>query len=243
MYGLAETVESLYSPEWSSGTSRATQVLSQPELYAEVCIFIFGSSRSENPVDVLHRQGYFLRGSRDVFTQRGDAVEFLGIVECLMWAYLDRKLPHKEMGRILGRKHLQHTQEAEAVLCRWVNAVVAKHSQLPQLNVIGQQFMGQPYFRIVLFHFTMNDALMSTTDSPKNNAAIAFEASQKLDIPLPFDCSQIAQPPLAILCFLTHAIALLSKLPAVKKRAPVTDSVVARRISGLKELRSEVGQL
>jgi hypothetical protein len=120
---------------------------------------------------------------------------------------------------------------------------VAKHAQLPPLNVIGQQFFAQPYFRIVLFHFTMDDSLMNTRDTGQNNATISFDGARRLDIPLPFDESQTTQPPLCIQCFLCSAIVLLSKLPTVRKRAPVSDAVVARRITGLRELRTEVTQL
>jgi hypothetical protein len=196
-------------------------------------------------VEVLQRNGYFLIGSRAVLDPEAEfcLAHYLAITECLMWAYIDRKTPHREMLKILGRSDSSQVTDAEALLCRWINAIVAKHTQLAPLNVIGQQFFGQPYFRIVLFHFTMDDGLLNAKDTSQNNATATFEAARKLDMPLPFDESQITQPPLNILCFLCYAIVLLSKLPTVRKRPPVSDAVVARRISGLRELRTEVTQL
>jgi hypothetical protein len=77
------------------------------------------------------------------------------------------------MLKVLGQLDGGPSQDAETVLCRWVNAVVAKHAQLTPLSVIGQQFFGSPYFRIVLFHFTMGDGLLNVKGAPRGNAASA----------------------------------------------------------------------
>jgi hypothetical protein len=243
--GLAAAVDVLYTPEWTDPTTPAAQLFSRPPIYSELCLFLFESGRSEHPIDVLQRNGYFLRGSRTVLDPGSEFClpSYLAITECLMWAYIDRKIPHSEMLKVLGRSDGLGSQDAEALLCRWINAIVSKYAQLAPLSVIGQQFFGLPYFRIVLFHFTMEDELLNPKDTTQNNATAIFDASRKLDIPLPFDETQVIQPPLAILCFLCYAIVLLAKLPTVKKRAPVSDAVVARRISGLRELRTEVSQL
>jgi hypothetical protein len=205
-----------------------------------LCLFIFETPKSQKPIDVLQRNGYFLRGEKNLLD--GDVFSvalFLSLVECFMWAYLDRKLPRREMGKILGKAE-GNVQDCEHAVCAWINAVVSKHAQLPVLNVIGQQFFGLPYLRLVLFHFTLEDRLLNTSDTSTKNMEIGFAVAKSLKIPLPFDESKIIQPPLAILCFWCKAIVILSALPPAKRRSPLSDQTVARRLSGLCELRRAV---
>ena len=161
-----------------------------------------------------------------------------------MWAYLDRHLPQNEMLFALGNLRSSFAHDSEACICKWINAIVSKHSRLPQLNVIGKHFFGLPYFRIILYHFTKIDKLMNNIDTNTNNAKISFDFCNKNQIVLPFDVNKVEQPPLCTLCFFCNAIKVLIKLKIDQKSSPViTDSVVVKKLNGIHKLRNEVNQL
>lgn len=244
---LKDSVNSLYSDNWDEPSSPSGILLSNPDLYTNIAVFIFGIknlSSNTNAIDILHQNGYFIRYPRNLFELEFSIQNYLSITECLMWAYLDHHLPIKEMSNILGNISYNLAHESESTVCKWINAIVSKHSHLPPINVIRKQFFGLPYFRIILYHFTLNDELMSTNDSKINNAKIAFDFCKKNNIIMPFDENKIDHPPLCILCFLYNAIKMLSKIKIVKKRPPViTDSIVAQKLNGIQQLRTEVNQL
>lgn len=246
---LKDAIDSLYTETWSNPTSPSGQLLSNSNLYANVAFFVFGIQDSNkldnaNPVDILHKNGYFIRYPRNLFELEFSIQNYLSVTECLMWAYLDRHFPMNEMSPILGKSRYTAVQDSEASICRWISAIVAKHSRLPPLNVIGKQFFGLPYFRIILYHFTMNETLLNIADSKNNNARISFDFCLNYHISLPFNVNEVEQPPLCILCFLCNAIKILVKIKVVRKRPPViTDSIVVRKLNGIQQLRTEVNQL
>jgi hypothetical protein len=239
---LGKIVSALYEEDWNCASKDAFKVLCGPEIYCELCSFIFDVPRKCNAISVLQSHGYFVRGDRTLFSCRTFSVEsYLSLVECLMWAYLDRKIPRSSMIKVLG-KSSGSLPDSEHCICAWINTVVSKHAHLPAVNVISQQFFGQPYLRVILFHFTLKDVFMNISDTSENNMSIGFSGAKELDIPLPFDETQLFQPPLSILCFWCKAIEVLSCLPVAKPQLVLSDEAVARRLTGVREMRRVVGE-
>lgn len=248
-HNLEDSVKALYSEKWNDPMSSSGKQLSNSELYKQIALFIFGIQNSNeminaNAIDILHQNGYFIRYTSNLFELGFSIQNYLSITECLMWAFLDHHLPINEMSIVLGKLKSNLIHESETSICRWINTIVSKHSNLPSLNVIGKQFFGMPYFRIILYHFTRNDILMSTTDSKINNAKISFDFCNSNNIIMPFDLEKIEQPPLCILCFLCNVIKILDKIKFVKKNSfVITDSLVAQKLNGIQQLRTEVNQI
>lgn len=237
-------LESLYTSGWDNISSPCYQVITRPQIYIELCKYIFSVQNINQIIEFLQKQGYFLRGNRYLFqTPSSSAYNYLSLIECIMWAYIDKKMPIRDMQRVIGRTK-QIPDDPEALLCLWINTIVVKHVHLSNLNVIGQQFFALPHFKIILYNYTHDKILLNTNETPKNNMEKTFECLRIMKIPLPFDENQINQPVLCILCFLVNAIVALSQLPRNShKEKIIYSSLFAQRISGIKHMREEVKEI
>ncbi|OHS97828.1 hypothetical protein TRFO_09257 [Tritrichomonas foetus] len=238
---LQDAVKQLFTAKWDDPSRSSAKYLTNSEFYLQVTKYIFNCQDIQNPIEILQRHGYCMRCDINIFKLEHSVHNFLSITECLMWAYLDRHLPHREMSKIIGKARL--SCDSEAILCQWISAIVSKHSHLPPINVIGKQFFSQPYFRIVLFHFTLDDNLMNISDTPHNNAQICYQFCQNHNLMLPFNLAEIEQPPLCILCFLCYVIVHIVKLPVQNRRIHVSDSIVMKKMTGICKLKKEITQI
>jgi hypothetical protein len=160
---VAQAMDSLYDSEWAHPESPAGRVLRSPFIYSEVCKFIFGCDPGPNPIDFLQTHSYFKRGDPSLLDSHvAFAIpEYLALTECLMWAYLDKKLPCDQLRTVLTRSIDSESPDAESLLCQWINRIALKHGHLTPLKCISRKFLGQAHLPCFFYHITLNDSLLA----------------------------------------------------------------------------------
>ena len=212
----------MFGANANDSMKRAVWFLSNPEPYAMFCHALFGSEPTDNAVEVLQKHGYYLSGTPSLMKEiesKFDVPRMRELFECMMWAYLDRRLPEEALKKIMGQTKTKACSDAESSLCMWVNTCAKKHSKLQPVSAITQHFFGLPHFRAVLYNFVQDDELLKFSDDPKVNAKVGLTKAADMGLQAPFPASQYIQPPLMIMCYLCQCVIELSELK--RPRTPV----------------------
>lgn len=224
---------------------RAIWFLSDKEPYSVLCNAIFGSDISANAVEVLQKNGYFMNGSPSLMKEisgKVDPVKVKQLLECIMWAYLDRKVPKDAIEKIIGKTKTQACSDAESILCMWINTVIKKHAKLPVLTTLTQHFFGKNYFRAVLYHFLHEESLLRFSEDPKQNAVIGLQRATELGIQTPFRPDDYIQHPLVVMCYLFRCAAFLSSVQPPKPPAVINGNDLTALLKNIEVKKKEVAE-
>lgn len=241
---IKEIIRELPTVDWALN---ASSVLINPAAYSAITKKIFKVSKKNDPVITLQNNGYFGRAPADFFSKitSFDQEKIIPLLECLMWAYLDHKLPKKKFTRVIGRLKTNQCSDADSLICQWINTISLKYGRLAKITTISHHFLGLPHYRLVLFNSLHDPGLRDINDTAENNATIALAAADDLKIPSFFDASDYHQPPLVIMCYLCGAIKRIAKYQ--KKHIYSARSISAldfNRVQiGINNTKTEVNQL
>lgn len=233
----------MFGPNSNDSMKRAIWLLSTPEPYSMFCQAVFGSEPTANAVQVLQKHGYYLSGTPSLMKDlesKFDVPRMCELFECLMWAYLDRKLPQEALKKVIGQTRTRACSDAESSLCMWVNTCVKKHAKLPPVSAITQHFFGLPHFRAALYNFVRDDHLLEFSDDPKENAKVGLTHAANMGIQAPFPATQYIQPPLMIMCYLCQCVIQLSELGRPKTPAVISGMDLSLMMSNIEVKKKEL---
>ena len=233
----------IFGPHSNEALKRAVWFLANNEPFSMFCHALFDSEIDANAVEVLQKHGYFLNGKPSLMTEietKYDARAVSHLLECLMWAYLDRNVPRKALARLVGNSRAQACVDAESACCMWINTSIKKHSKLQPITTITSHFFGKPHFRVALFHYLHQDALLDISDDPKVNAEVGLNCAADAELRAPFAPGHYQQPPLVILCYLCRCITLLAQMQRPKRKAVVTAIEMTTMLKNIEEKKKEL---
>lgn len=224
----------LFGPNGADAIQRATWLLATREVYGKLCGALFNSDDKDNAIEVLQRNGYFLNGNPGLLKDlesKFDAGKARQFYECLMWSYLDRRVPRDALTKVIGEARTRACSDPEAALCMWINTCTRRHAKLAPITAITQHFFGRPHFRAVLYKFVRESSLLDFSQDPVVNAEVGLARAAALGLQAPFSAAKYRQQPLIIMCFLFRCVAVLAdveppKPPAVIKGTDMTSMLV-----------------
>ena len=220
--------------------SKAEKFFADRNTYIKLSDYIF-NTKTKDPIETLQQNGYFLRGDKQILNKTYfDESAIIHLIECFMWANLDRKMPRHLIAKKIGRIKVLTCTDPEQTLCVWINHCVQPYAKkLPPLSTISQHFIGLPHFRALLYYYTKDETLLRFADSA-TNAQIALKTCVKLGITPPFDQFNYKQSPLVIMCFLMDAISVLDKVKPIPPPRPISKLDIQRLNYNIISTRKEV---
>jgi len=162
------------------------------------------------------------------------------LFECLMWAYLDRRVPTAALRKMIGDTRTTACSDAESSRCIWVNTCARKHAKLPPLSAISQHFFGRPHFRAVLYGVLHESRLLEFSDDPGANAEVGLRRAAELGLQAPFTAARFRQQPLIIMCYLFRCAKVLAELDPPRPPAAITGTVLTSMLASIEVKKKEV---
>lgn len=240
-HDLASFKNDFIKGTYKDPTLPSHKFVTSQEPYAQFVAALFKENPSKGAIPILRAHGYFMKGNAKLFDNGNPRLMNLApLYNCLMWAYLDICLPKAAISKVIGRTKTSSCSDAESSFCMWVNTLVKRHKKLPVISTITQYFFGLPHFRIVLFHFSHDDQLFNTNQSPEENATISLNTCAKLGFPPPFPVQNYEQPPLIIMCYLCKAVVALSETSPPPPPPAITQDAVNTMLVKIEMKRKEV---
>jgi hypothetical protein len=164
-------------------------------------------------------------------------------LECIMWAFLDRKVPREALRTSIGQTRATCCKDAESSLCMWINTIVKPHLPLPPLSSITRHFFGLAHFRVLLFNFLRDKSLLDISPDPKVNAKVGLSRAAKLDLYAPFPSTEYQQSPLLIMCFLCRCVVGLSVIQPPSPGPAITGVELQKKLDAIEELKKAVTEV
>jgi hypothetical protein len=241
--GIHNTVARLGGASVEEAYKHALWIIVTPEPYAAYFHELFGSDLDAPPVETLVKNGYFLNGKptflKDMETKL-DIRKLRQFLECIMWAFLDRRVPRDALKASIGQTRATCCKDAEASLCMWINTIVKPHLPLPRLSSITRHFFGLAHFRVLLFHFLRDQSLMDVSPDPKVNAKVGLSRAAKLDLRAPFPSTEFQQSPLIIMCFLCRCVVGLANVSPPTPGPAITGVELQKKLDAIEEQKKVV---
>lgn len=210
--------------------------------YCQLTNYIF-DVKTESPIDVLHKYGYYRYGDASIFKKQNlDEISLINLIECYMWASLDRKIPTNTLVRKVGRIKIFSLSDPEAILCSWINSCCLQYTKLRPITSITQNFIGSYHFRALLYSYVRDESLLKYAD-PRTNAQVSLKVCESCGIHLLFDAHSFLQSPLVIMCFLVDTINILDTVKPMPGPRAVSRMDMQRIEKNIAETKREVEQI
>ncbi|EAY20580.1 hypothetical protein TVAG_239570 [Trichomonas vaginalis G3] len=198
---------------------------------------------TDAPIDILHNHGYYRYGDASIFAKSNfDEIAFINLIECYMWASLDRKIPTNVLVKKVGRTKVFSLNDPEAIICSWINTCCSTYTKLRPVTSISQYFIGSNQFRALLYSYTRDESLLQYSD-PKTNAEISLRTCSTYGIKQTFEYENYQQSPLVIMCFLVDAIAKLDSIKPLPRPRTISRMDMQRIEKNISDTKKEVESL
>lgn len=226
-----------------NGLEKSALFFMKTDTYTKLTQYIF-NIKDGDPIKTLQSQGYYLNGDKTIlkknyFDERG----IDQLIECFMWANLDKKMPLDLIRKHIGRVKVLTCPDADALLCCWVSTIAARFTKLRPIATITHHFLGLPHFRAVLYSFLKDEELLAFSDNPDVNASFSLKTCVKIGLTPTFDQFHYKQSPLVLMCFLVDAIRALDRVQPPAPVRCVSRSQVARIRSQIAAKKREVAAI
>jgi hypothetical protein len=226
-----------------SAYKNAQWLIVTAEPYANYFNALFGSDLDASPVDTLKTNGYYLQGRPSFLKDMENKLDMRKLrqfLECIMWAFLDRRVPRDALKALIGQTKATCCNDAESALCVWINTIVKPHLPLPPISSITRHFFGLPHFRVLLFNFVRDKTLLDVSSDPKVNARIGLSRAAKLGLQAPFRTTDYMQSPLIIMCFLCKCVVGLSRVQPPSPGPAITGAELQKMLDAIEDQKVAV---
>lgn len=218
---------------------RICQFVSNLNNYVKLTWYIF-EVKTDSPLKILHENGYYKYGDTSLFTQTEfDKISFINLIECYMWANLDRRIPTDLLVKKVGKVKIFASKDPETILCSWINTCCYTCTKLRQIQSISHDFIGSNHFRALLYSYIKDESLLKFAN-PQTNAYFSLNTCASYGFHKYFEPEEYRQSPLVIMCYLVDMIKFLDELKPRPAPRPVSQLDVQKINKNIAETKKEV---
>lgn len=239
---ISATLYRIFGPHSGESMKRAVWFLANNEPFSMFCHALFNSEIGENSIEVLQKHGYYLNGKPSLMQEietKFEPQSVSPVLECLMWAYLDRQVPRTALTKLIGSSRAQACTDSESACCMWINTNIKKYTKLTPVTAITGNFFGKPHFRVALFAYIHKDFLLDISDDPAVNAEVGLTCAAEAGLQAPFTPKDYHQTPLVIMCYLVRCISRLAQTKQQKPRV-ITVADMTTMMNSVEQKKKEV---